>query len=195
MILKIFVVVLFLFLGISVAINFIFFKKQDYRISFEKVDSQTLTHALTPTSPLTPTPTQSITQRGELNKKITISIEDYSDGEVTEVEYTLTDYEITNEIVVKGKRATTIAGRVFLIINIQMVNSHNEIIEVNTRDYVRLSVNKNDTWIAPDIHTDPVQVQPVSTKLTRVGFPINDTDKDFSLQLGEEGGEKEIINF
>lgn len=102
--------------------------------------------------------------------------------------------ELRNEIVVKGKKATAVKGRDFLIVTIKIANPHNQSFKINTRDFVRLSVDNNEAeWLAPDIHNDPVEVQAISTKLTRVGFPVNESAKTFALQIGEINGPKEII--
>jgi hypothetical protein len=55
-------------------------------------------------------------------------------------------------------------------------------------------VNGNTSeLLAPDIHNDPVEVQAISTKPTRVGFPINDTDKKLTLFIGEINGQKDKV--
>ena len=102
--------------------------------------------------------------------------------------------QLRDEIVVKGKKATAVKGRDFLIVTIKITNTHNQSFKINTRDFVRLSVDNNQLeWLAPDIHNDPVEVQAISTKLTRVGFPVNESAKTFALQIGEINGIKEII--
>ena len=98
-----------------------------------------------------------------------------------------------DEIIVEGKRATTVKGRTFLIVTLKITNEYTQSIDMDTRDYVRLSVEPNQEWQAPDIHNDPVQVQAISTKYTRLGFPINETDKNLILRVGEINGTKEEI--
>jgi hypothetical protein len=67
-------------------------------------------------------------------------------------------------------------------------------IEINSRDYVRLIVDGNTKeMLAPEIHNDPVEAQAISTKYTRVGFPINTSDKNLVLQVGEINGPKQTI--
>ena len=103
--------------------------------------------------------------------------------------------EINDEIIVKGQKATAVDGRVFLLITLKISNDYEQAIELNTRDYIRLAVNgDNEELLAPDIHNDPVEIQAISTKYTRVGFPINDTDKDLVLYVGEINGEKQFID-
>lgn len=130
-----------------------------------------------------------------LNRGFKFPIKDQEGEEIGSFNYTLEKAEIRNEIIVQGKRATAVEGRAFLIINLKIVNELNQGLNINSRDYVRLSVNGNDKeWLAPDIHNDPVEVQAISTKYTRIGFPINETDKNLVLRVGEINGKKEIIN-
>ena len=113
---------------------------------------------------------------------------------VAEVKYMIEKAELRDEIIVQGKRATAVKGRTFLIFNLKVSNEFTQSIEINTKDYVRLSVNGNEEeWLAPDIHNDPVTVQAISTKYTRVGFPINDSDTNLIIRIGEIEGEKEKI--
>lgn len=130
----------------------------------------------------------------ELGREFEFPLISDSGEEVSKIKYKLELAELRSEIVVKGQKATAIKGREFLIINLKITNEHNQSIEINTRDYIRLSVNKNENeWLAPDIHNDPVNVQAISTKYTRIGFPINSNDKNLVLQIGEINGSKDRI--
>jgi len=117
------------------------------------------------------------------------------DGEeVGKFRFVIDKAEINDEIIVKGQKATAVEGRVFLIVTLKVSNDFEQAIELNTRDYIRLAVNGNgEELLAPDIHNDPVEIQAISTKYTRVGFPINDTDSDLTLLVGEINGVKQSI--
>lgn len=131
----------------------------------------------------------------EINQESVFPLKDNKGKEVSNIRFTVEKAELRDEIVVAGKRASAVKGRTFLIINLKIVNDFKQPIEIKARNYVRLSVNGNETdWLAPDIHNDPVEIQPISTKYTRVGFPINDTDTNLKLQVGEIDGEKKIID-
>ena len=92
----------------------------------------------------------------------------------------------------KGQKARSVKGRIFFILNLKVVNDFKQKIEIQTTDYIRLSVNGNkDVWLAPDIHSDPAGIQAISTKYIKVGFAINESDKDLILRVGEINGEKE----
>lgn len=130
----------------------------------------------------------------QINKDFNFSVKDNTGKEITKIKYTIQSAELDNQIIIKGQQATAITGRVFLIVNLAIVNSSDKDVQVLTRNYVRLSMNKSSEMLAPDIHNDPVDVQPISTKLTRVGFPINTTDKSLVLSVGEISGQKEVIN-
>ena len=121
-----------------------------------------------------------------LNKEFQFPLKDQTGKEVTKIKYTIEQAELRNEIIVKGKRAVAVQGRTFLILNLKVVNDFNQPIEMNVRDYIRLSLNGNKAeLLAPEIHNDPVTIQAISTKITRVGFPIYDTDSNIALLVGE----------
>lgn len=131
----------------------------------------------------------------EINRTLQFPIKDANGKEISKFDYSILNAELKDEIVVKGKRATAVKGRLFLIVNIKITNGLDQGVQINSRDYVRLTVNGNDSEkIAPDIHNDPVDAQAISTKSTRLGFAINETDTNFVLQVGEIKGNKESIN-
>lgn len=191
---KVFIILLSFLLTLSLIANFLLFKKQNIHLSFDQSSSPA------PSQIITPSPTPSLTaspapsNKVEIGKIFSIPITDSQGSTIKELKLTLTDYEITDEIIVGGKKANAIEGRKFLVINLKVENSLDQAVQINTRDYIRLSSNNSGSWVAPDIHNDPVEVQPLSTKLTRLGFPINDNDSDFKLQVGELNGQKEIVN-
>lgn len=128
-----------------------------------------------------------------INRTFEFPLKDQSGKEVSKLKYEVQTAELRDEIVVKGERATAIKGRTFLTVNLKITNSFDKNIQINVKDYIRLIVNNSNDKLAPDIHNDPVDVQAISTKLTRVGFPINDTDEIMTLQVGEITGTKQLI--
>ncbi|OGM29170.1 hypothetical protein A2801_00820 [Candidatus Woesebacteria bacterium RIFCSPHIGHO2_01_FULL_41_10] len=131
----------------------------------------------------------------EINKEISFPITDNTGEEVGRVKMVLATAELRDEIIVKGKKASAVSGRTFLVLNIKVTNSFDKSIEVNTKDYFRVAVNGDESeWLAPDIHNDPVKIQAISTKPTRVAFPVDENIRSFILQIGEIKGEKEKVN-
>lgn len=132
--------------------------------------------------------------RQDINAEFPISIKD-SKGEVAaKIKMELQSAELRDEIIVAGKRATSIRGRTFLILNLKLTSDFPQPIEINVRNYFRLTTNgKEAELLAADIHNDPVLVQPMSTKYTRIGFPINDTDKQLVLWEGDVSGQKQKV--
>ncbi len=134
------------------------------------------------------------TAETEIGKEFAFPLTDEAGEEVANFKYLISSVELRDEIVVQGQKATAVKGRGFLIINLKITNDNDQPIELNTRDYIRLSVNGDkDEWLAPDIHNDKVEVQAISTKNTRLGFPISDSDNQLILRVGEIDGEKEEI--
>lgn len=129
-----------------------------------------------------------------LNKEFLFSLKNDKGEKVDEFKYVIESAELQDEILVKGQRATAVKGRTFLILNLKVVNSLNKAIIINSRDYARLNTNGKKELLAPDIHNDPVTIQAISTKYTRLAFPINDTDKNLKLQVGEINEKKETID-
>ncbi len=121
----------------------------------------------------------------QINKDFTFSLKDTNGKKIGSFTYTLQNAELDKQIIVQGSKATAITGRIFLVINLKLTNSEDNGLSVNTKDYVRLSVNGSSEQLAPEIHNDPVEVQAISTKYTRVGFAIDTSDKDYLLKVGE----------
>lgn len=129
-----------------------------------------------------------------LNKDFTFPLKDASGKDVSKIKYTIQNAELRDEIIVQGRPAYAIEGKTFLILTIKITNNFDQAVNINARDYVRLTINgKDKELVAADIHNDPVSVQPISTKTTRIGFPINDTDKNLVLYVGEIKGDKTKI--
>lgn len=129
----------------------------------------------------------------QLNKTFNFPLKDATGKVVSQLSYEIQNAELRNTIIVKGQQATAVKGRTFLILNIKITNSFDKSVQLNTKDYIRLIVNGSTEKLAADIHNDPVDVQAISTKYTRLGFPINDNEKDLTLQVGEISGKKELI--
>lgn len=128
-----------------------------------------------------------------INKEFQFPLKNQLGKEVSKLKYEVQTAELRDEIVIKGAKATAVKGRTFLIISLKVTNSYDKSIQLNARDYLRLIVDNSPEKLAPDIHNDPVEVQAISTKYTRVGFPIDDKDQKLVLQVGEVSGKKELI--
>ncbi len=128
----------------------------------------------------------------DIQKEFSISLLDEKGKEINGVTMRLENVELREEIIVQGQKASSLPGRAFLVVNMKIVNSLSQAIEVNTKDYLRLEMKENE-WLAPDIHNDPVLVQAISTKPTRVAFPVDSNLNRFALQVGEIKKDKEKL--
>lgn len=129
-----------------------------------------------------------------LNKTYGFPITDDKGREITKLKFLLDSAELRDEIILRGQKAVSLKGRTYLIVSLKLTNSTDKFININVRNYIRLNTSSNrDEWTAAEIYNDPVEVQPQSTKLTRLGFPISDTDKDIKIRAGDLNGEKETI--
>ncbi len=130
----------------------------------------------------------------DLNREFRFPLKDEKGGVLGEIKYVVENAELRDEIVVKGKKASAVAGRTFLVLNLKVTNDTNQTISMNTKDYVRLFINGNDNEpLSPSIHNDPVVVDAISVKSTRIGFAINESDNQLKLKIGEIQGEKQEV--
>lgn len=130
----------------------------------------------------------------DLNREFKFPLKNEKSETLGEIKYVIENAEIRDEIVVKGKKASAVSGRTFMILNLKITNDTNQTVSMNTKDYVRLFVNGNDGEpLSPSIHNDPVVVDAISVKPTRIGFAINESDTQLKLKVGEIQGEKQEI--
>lgn len=129
-----------------------------------------------------------------INKEFTFDLKDEAGKSVGKFSFIVQKAELTNEIIWKGERGKAVEGREFLLVYLKIVNNNKDGFNLQTRNYVRLFVNGNkEEKLAPELHNDPVEVQAISTKYTRVGFTINTDDRDPVLVVGDIDGKKQEI--
>ena len=128
-----------------------------------------------------------------INHEFSFVIYDKDKNLADPIKYTVSDAQLTKQIIIKGQKATAVDGRKFLIFNLKLVNDFNQSLFLNSRNYIRVQAKGSPDKLAPEIHNDTVEVQPLSTKLTRLGLPVNETDREFTIYVGELNGEKEAI--
>jgi hypothetical protein len=136
-------------------------------------------------------PTPRATQM--INRNFEFPLLDANGKQVSKISYLLQSANLQDSFIYQGKLATAVKGRTFLIFDLKLTNPYTKTVQINSRDYLRVKMNGSDELLAPEIHNDPVEVQANSTKYTRIGLPINDTDKDIILLVGDINGKKEEI--
>ncbi len=129
-----------------------------------------------------------------INKDFSFPVRDDKGDVITQVTYTIQSLDLQDQIILQGQKADAVAGRTFLILNLKIGNPSTQSMQLNSRDFIRISLDNHPELLAPEIHNDPVTIQPISTKYTRIGLPVNDTIKDVKLHVGEINGQKTVIN-
>lgn len=129
----------------------------------------------------------------KINKSFTFPVQDANGKELAHFIYLIQSLQLQNEIIIKGQKADAVAGRTFLILNLKLTNPTSQSLQINTRDFVRITLDKSADLLAPSIHNDPVSLQPISTEYTRIAIPIDTTVKTVTLHVGEINGQKTDI--
>jgi len=132
--------------------------------------------------------------QAKINKELSVQARTRDKIRVSDanLKVNLVNAEMANGLLVQGKRAKTREGKTFLIINMEVENTYAVPLYSFPVDIVRL-VREDGKRIAPSVHQGTVEVRPISTKKSNVGFVVDPNDKDFKLEVGEVSGEKEIL--
>mgnify|MGYP001186333182 CR=1 FL=1 len=125
----------------------------------------------------------------ELDSNLQIAIDDKEN-----ISFKIESAELKNEIILKGQKARAVEGKNFLVLNIKLSNPAKQRIKLDTRDYVRLTIMDSEDRLAPSIHNDPVEIQPISDQYTRLGFSVPSDKKQFKLFVGEISEEKTEVD-
>lgn len=110
-----------------------------------------------------------------------------------ELKMTATTVEKTNNILIKGKPAKARDGKLFLIINLELDNPTQNKLGLSPVELIRL-IDPSGRRFAPDVHNDKVSIEAISIKKTRVGFVVDERVTGWKLQVGEVGGNKEVLD-
>lgn len=142
-----------------------------------------------------------ITDKADLNKTFEIKALNTQGKEAKDkISMNIKSIEKTNEILVKGNPASAKGDSRFLVLNIDLSNSTRERLIVAPLDLIRLVIDEQKR--AAEIYTEEltqikgsVVIEPDSTKLTRVGFVLNEdiVSKPKSLQIGDINEEKKEV--
>lgn len=113
------------------------------------------------------------------------------DGNPTEVTLPLTFLSATKQdsVNIQGQKATAKNGKVFLVLDFEAKNNTSNPLYLLPVDLIRL-LQDEETRIAPSVHQGRLEVRPVSSKFSNLGFVIEEKQKDFQFEIGEIDGEK-----
>lgn len=105
---------------------------------------------------------------------------------------TVTDAQFADSILVQGKRARPVKGKVFLVLNMEITNPHKVPLYAFPVDLFRL-VRSDGKKFAPSTHQGGVQVRPEATKKSNVAFVIFPSEKKFKIEMGDVNEPKETL--
>lgn len=183
---------LFVLLFVAMGVIFYLIGQLNKNTQIAGVTDESFAITLTPTITPNLDPT-TVPLKMELDRNFSFPILDAQGEKVSELIYKISEYELTKEVSVNGRNAVFTDDNILLIFDVEITNEANNAFNIVASDYLRLSINGEEKWIAAEINSDPVEVRPKSTKQTRIGFKILEGDSNLRLQVGEVDGEKEVI--
>jgi len=129
----------------------------------------------------------------QINRTYTV-VARTSERKATDGNFTLklTSAEIGNSILVQGKTARPIKGKVFLILNMEIENPYKVALYAFPVDLFRF-VRTDGQKFAPSVHQGTVEIRPQATKKSNVAFVVSPGDKKFTIEVGEIGKEKQTL--
>lgn len=130
----------------------------------------------------------------ELNKNFNVPIRDKDGKEIGEpLKVSVTTLERVDRVLYKGKPLIARETKDFLVINLEVENSTDNRLTIKPVDFFRL-IDSSGKSYAADIQTDPVKVEPISSKKTRTIFIVSEDQKNLKFLIGEiKGGNKETV--
>jgi hypothetical protein len=128
----------------------------------------------------------------EVNKQYQFSAMNSEGEKIYDVQLLLTKAEKTKQVLVQGKPAKAKGDKAFLVLHMEVENSNTTEKYLRPVDLIRLVDDQNKKY-APDIHSDILLIQPISTKGSRVGFVVDQAETNFKFLVGELEGHKEEV--
>lgn len=143
-----------------------------------------------------PTTNTNSTQQAKLSAETKVE----KSFELTAKKYTKDKFKISvikaekvKIVTTKNQPISAKENEEFLLLRLEIENNQEYPIVMDNRNYFRLL--KDDKKLAPDFYNGEIQVDAISTKKDTIGFIIDESEKEFKLQMGEIDGTKEIIEF
>ncbi|GEM_PF-1667011 len=135
----------------------------------------------------------SVLASASIAKDVNVPIRDKNGKEVGQnlkVKFTTADR--AKKILFQGRPLSSRQGKAFVVINIEIDNPTKDRLTVRAVDFIRLVASDGKNF-APDIQTDAIKVEPLSSKNTRTIFIIEDSLKKVKFLIGEINGNRETV--
>ena len=133
------------------------------------------------------------TAKVSINQTFQISARD-KDGRSLNKSFPLnvTSAEKVNSVLIQGKKYNARSGKQFLLLNYEMDNPDKIVYYSNPTDLFRY-IRSDGKKFAPTVYQGITQVRPDSTKNSNVGFVIDAEANNFTVEMGDLDGQRQIL--
>ena len=105
---------------------------------------------------------------------------------------TVLNAQIAPSILVQGKVARPVKGKVFLVLNLEIENSYKVPLYTLPVDLFRF-IGGGGQKYPPSTSQGRVEIRPESTKKSNVAFVVTPGDKKFKIEVGDVNESKELL--
>lgn len=102
---------------------------------------------------------------------------------------TFTHASKQSEVIIQGKSATAKNDKIFLVLDLKVTNTTTLPYYLLPVDLVRLA--DGEERIAPSVHQGRLEIRPISTKESNLGFVVDQKQNEFKFEVGEIENEKQ----
>lgn len=130
----------------------------------------------------------------EINQEFSYPLPD-AEEESEDIKINLTEGQKIKKITNQGEEINAGENNAFLIISIEIENTQDSAIDVNSQNLFRLV--KDGKKYAPDLYNDILTIPPLSVQKDELGFVIPEKENKFTILVGpinQEEKDEVIIN-
>lgn len=125
----------------------------------------------------------------EITKNFTIILPDNN----AKIQYEVQKAELRKSLIINRGQSTVTPGNNFLVVYLKLTNASSQPVQVKTSEYAALRVGDKINTSSALLSNDPVSLKPSAIEYARLVFSVNETDRQFLLEIQKGNDVKEAL--